>query len=202
MFHRPLTEVVYWPSALPEAMLAGADGWLRTSLDRLGVGYRLSTWARLDQHSPDELAQADLLFVGGGNTFRLLDQVRSAGLVESAREFVAAGGDYYGGSAGAVLACDDIGVADGHDLNEPGLKDLTALGILPGVSVLPHFTAAQLSTSLERVKSAGVPLIGLPETAGLRVIDHTYTVVGADPVHLITATGSRSVEPGATFSGG
>jgi len=40
-----------------------------------------------------------LLFVGGGNTFRLLDLAPRSGLLEPVRHFVAAGRDYHGGSA-------------------------------------------------------------------------------------------------------
>ncbi len=47
MFHRRTTRIVYWPVALPPAMLASADRWLRDGLDALQVSYELDTWTDL-----------------------------------------------------------------------------------------------------------------------------------------------------------
>lgn len=181
MFHRPTTRIVYWPFALSAEMSASADQWLRNNLDLLGVSYLLTTWQTLGDHDPSELdtARVDLLFVGGGNTFRLLDQVRRYGFVDPVRRFWNAGGDYYGGSAGAVLACESIEIADGHDHNEPGLRDLTGLGLLPGIAVLPHFTEDQLADALYWAADRRNVVFGLPEAVGLRCVDGQAEVVGA-----------------------
>ncbi|WP_195909213.1 Type 1 glutamine amidotransferase-like domain-containing protein [Microlunatus sp. Gsoil 973] len=193
--------MVYWPFALPAEMLASAEGWLRTHLDLLGVGYQLDTWQSLGDHAPSELdtAQVDLLFVGGGNTFRLLDQVRRCGFVESVRRFWNSGGDYYGGSAGALLACDSIEIAEGHDHNEPGLRDLTALGLLPDVAVLPHFTDDQLGEATEWSASRDTVVIGLPESVGLWWREQTATVVGAGTLTRIRDGVGEHVASGTTF---
>ena len=134
MLHRQTTRIVYWPVALPPALAASADQWLRTNLDSLGTGYQLDTWEDLDRHRASELTpdDVDLLFVGGGNTFRLLDAVRRSRFLEPVRAFWHDGGDYYGGSAGAVLACETIAIAEGHDANDCNLKDLAALGLMRG----------------------------------------------------------------------
>lgn len=181
MFHRSTTRIVYWPFALPAEMSASADQWLRSNLDLLGVKYLLNTWQTLDDHEPSELdaSGVDLLFVGGGNTFRLLDQVRRYGFVDAVRRFWNAGGDYYGGSAGAVLACESIEIADGHDHNEPGLRDLTGLGLLPGIAVLPHFTEDQLADARHWAADRRKVVLGMPEAVGLRCIDGKAEVVGA-----------------------
>ena len=55
----------------------------------------------------------DALFVGGGNTFCLLQQCRERGLLEQIRERVRAGIPYIGWSAGANLACPSIATKRG-----------------------------------------------------------------------------------------
>lgn len=199
MLHRPVTRIVYWPFALPEAILAGADQWLRANLNRLDVAYELNTWTSLDGHSPLELEDVDLLFVGGGNPFQLLHQVRREGFIDPVRAFVHAGGDYYGGSAGAVLACSDINIANGHDPNTIGLVDLTALGLISDAAVLPHFTAEQVDDSKRWVAASGRTLIGLPENAGLRTNQSRFEVVGTGSVHVIALTSTHLALPGSTF---
>lgn len=181
MFHRLTTRIVYWPFALPAEMCAAADHWLRGNLDRLGVGYQLDTWEELGGHDPSELdpQRADLLFVGGGNTFRLLEQLRRYGFVEQVRGFWRRGGDYYGGSAGAVLACDSIEIAVGHDRNEPGLEDFTALGLLSGAAILPHFTEDQLEAASRWAVTRHTVVLGLPESVGLRCSGGKGTVIGS-----------------------
>jgi len=199
MLHRPVTRIIYWPFALPATMLASADDWLRANLDRLGAPYELTTWTRLEDQAPRGLEDGHLLFVGGGNTFRLLDQVRRAGLVDPVRRFVDEGGDYYGGSAGAVLACTDIAIAEGHDPNEPGLVDLTALGLLRNVAILPHFTEEQVPSGQEWATAKRRTLIGLPENAGLHVARNSYEVVGTGSVYVMDEIGTDSHSGGSTF---
>lgn len=190
--------IVYWPFALPESMRPTADRWLRDNLDDLGVEYELDTWTSLADRHPTELttAHADVLFVGGGNTFRLLDHVRRAGFVGAVREFRRAGGDYYGGSAGAVLACESIAIADGRDVNEPGLTDLTALGLIQGVAILPHFTTDQREAAQRWVRHHGVTVLGLPETVGLHCAGDGATIVGSGMLTVMTPAGFEHHAPG------
>ncbi len=202
MFHRPLTRIVYWPFALAAEMCASADDWLRGNLDLLGIGYQLDTWTTLSDHDASELDPdlVDLLFVGGGNTFRLLNQVRSYGFIEQVREFWLGGGDYYGGSAGALLACDSIEIADGHDPNEPGLKDFSALGLLPDVAVLPHFTEEQIEDASRWSQSRHTVVLGLPESVGLRCAGGECAVIGGGVVTLVTERLVERYAAGASFS--
>lgn len=197
------TRIVYWPFALPPAMAATADDWLREGLDQLDVDYDLQTWHTLEDHEPAELSAdaVDLLFVGGGNTFQLLDAVRSHGFIEPVRRFWSAGGDYYGGSAGAVLACDSIEIAVGHDANYPGLVDLSGLGLLSGVTVLPHFTDDQMEAAVRWVAEHGTAIVGLPESIGLHVpsAGGRARVIGAGTLSLISASGIAALPPGQSF---
>jgi dipeptidase E len=194
MLHRSPTRIVYWPFALPPSMAATAEDWLRESLDRLGVAYQLDTWPDLAGRSSQELdvRKVDLLVVGGGNTFRLLQHVRQAGFVDVVRQFVADGGDYYGGSAGAVLAGEDIAIAQGHDPNEAGIRDLAALGLMSGVSILPHFTEDQTAAARSWADRHDRMVLGLPESTGLRYASGRFEIVGTEQLTCISP-GTRSV---------
>lgn len=123
-------------------MLEGADSWLRGNLAERWPAVQVSTWTKLDGHEPEELDQFDMLFVGGGNTFDLLEHVLIGGFMDPVPRFVAAGGSYYGGSAGAILAGDSIGIAEAHDQNETRLENFEGLRLTLGSTVLPHYGPA------------------------------------------------------------
>ena len=198
MLHRPVTRITYWPIALPIPLAREAQAWLRSNLDALGVKYELDVWQDLQQHRPDELslARTDLLFVGGGNTFQLLDAVQRGRFNDAVRDFVSSGGDYYGGSAGAVLACESVAIADGHDPNDVGLNDLTGLGLLSGVAVLPHFTHDQLDQAHNWSRTNQVTVLALPETIGLYCHESTALVTGTAALVEISVDVVREHAPG------
>ena len=79
-----------------------------------------------------ELADADIIWVGGGNTFYLLDTARKSGFLEVVDDLVKNKGVAYGGiSAGTILAAKSIQVAEWKpdgDVNEVDVTDFTALG--------------------------------------------------------------------------
>src|SRR5262245_6075722 len=67
----------------------------------------------LDGLTPDargiaDLAKADAVFVGGGNTFRLLDALQRSAVLEAIRDRVRAGLPYMGASAGTNIAAPTI----------------------------------------------------------------------------------------------
>jgi dipeptidase E len=170
--------VLYWPFALSVEMTRGAEEWLTRSLLDLGLDTDLQTWTDLAGHHPEEMANAELLFVGGGNAFQLLHHVRRHGFEQAVQALVAGGGDYYGGSAGAILACADIAVAACLDGNEVGLSDLTGLGLTPGFVVLPHYDDDQLVGAREWSSANEVALLGIPERSGVVTRDGWVEVTG------------------------
>ena len=61
------------------------------------------------------LTKNDIIFVGGGNTFYLLQELRGSGADKILVQEVNKGKLYIGESAGAVIACPDIGYCIGMD---------------------------------------------------------------------------------------
>lgn len=116
------------------------------------------------------LADADVVMVGGGNTFNLLKECRARGLLAPIRQAVARGALYVGWSAGANLACPTIRTTNDMPIVDPG--GLDALNLV-ALQINPHFTNAlpqghQGETREQRIRELltvdpQLEVIGLPE---------------------------------------
>lgn len=91
----------------------------------------------------------DYIYVGEGNTFQMLDMMKSHGLIEKIHAAVDAGASYIGSSAGAMIAGTDILLAHDFDRNFVGMTDFQALGLFRG-TIIPHYTKENLSCYLSR----------------------------------------------------
>ena len=114
--------------------------------DRRGLrhlGYTIHE-ADVTGSTPDELrrtlTEADAVFVGGGNTFYLLQELRRTGSARVLVEAVRSGLPYMGTSAGAVAAGPSAEPVQTFDdpLRAPLLESFEGLGLVPVVT-LPHY---------------------------------------------------------------
>lgn len=86
------------------------------------------------------VANAEALVVGGGNTFHLLREVQSRGVLDAIRRRVRAGAPYIGWSAGSNLACPTIRTTNDMPIVEP--ESFDALDLVP-FQINPHYTSAR-----------------------------------------------------------
>ena len=94
--------------------------------------------------SPDKILEVlnrnDYIFVSGGNTFYLLQELRRKGADILITEQIRAGKLYIGTSAGSVILCPDIEFVKEMDYNytAPELQSFTGLNIVD-FYILPHY---------------------------------------------------------------
>jgi dipeptidase E len=191
---RPSRRVVAWPWALPDSQHEMAELWLRRSLAPYDVP-RVDLWRDVAEHTVDDLDVDDLVFVMGGNTFNLLHHLQTRGGLELATAHVRRGGPYFGSSAGAVLAGADIAVAGFADPNDAGVVDTSGLGLLGDAIVRPHHTPDDRDECW-RWAERGFTVLGLPEDAGLSVVDGVARNAGPADVDVLTASSLRVLAPG------
>lgn len=101
----------------------------------------------------------------------------------------------YGGSAGAILASDSIGIAAIHDDNNTHLEQFTGLRLVSGVTVLPHYTAYEEATANLWHRRQNKPVLGIPERSGLLIESSAARVVGKEPVYVIDGLAVQAVTP-------
>jgi dipeptidase E len=85
------------------------------------------------------LTTCDIIWVGGGNSFFLLHELRRSGAADLIVQQVACGATYVGVSAGAVVAGPDIGYIGQMDRRAvvPALNDVSGLHLVD-FRVVPH----------------------------------------------------------------
>ena len=136
--------------------------------------------------SPADVEQAELVIVGGGNTFQLLKECRARGFLAAIHARVAAGKTkYLGWSAGANLACPTIKTTNDMPIVDPG--SLEALGLI-AFQINPHYVSVSLpghhgETRDERLEefahaNPDLPVIGLPEGDWIRVAGKSIELRG------------------------
>jgi dipeptidase E len=163
----PSGTVLYWPVALKGDYAQCLD-WVSSVLRPLGVR-RIAMWPTLVDRDPAALDGYDALFIGGGNTYRLLYQLRVSGFDSAVKRFVHRGGILYGGSAGAIVIGKDISTCAHMDENVVGLSDTAGLDLLGGDSVWCHYRPSDDVQIREYVERTTSPTIALPETGGVWV---------------------------------
>lgn len=197
-FLTPGQRIVYWPFALPPDKHDSAEQWLSSALGARGE-FRLELWPDLSDRSVDDLADVDVLFVGGGNTFALLDEIQRHDYLSAIRGYVRNGGVLYGGSAGAIFAGADIAIAEPVDPNDVGLTDTTGLDLIGGLVVRPHYDDRRLDELREWATDTGQSILAIPERGGVAVLDTTARNIGPEPVHVIGPANRRSYDAGVSW---
>ena len=137
---------------------------------------------------PDRVAaitSAEAVFVGGGNTFRLLRSLRKAGLIGHLRDRVRGGLPYLGSSAGTNLACPTIRTTNDMPIVDP--EGFDALGLIP-FQINPHYLDAdpasthQGETRAQRLtefcQDNDVPVLAMREGSWLHAADDMAALRG------------------------
>jgi dipeptidase E len=149
---------------------------------------------------------ASVLFVGGGNSFRLLKRLHELDLIETVRRRVAAGElRYIGASAGSNMACPTLRTTNDMPIVQP--RSFEAFNLVP-FQINPHYVDPEPSTThlgetretrlREFLEENDVPVLGLREGSFVRRAGNQLTLGGvsdgrlfrrdADPIELHAPT--------------
>ena len=125
------------------------------------------------------IADKDLIFVNGGNTFYLLHWIRKSGFDKSLPAFLRRGGLYVGVSGGSYVACPTIEAATWkhQDRNKVGLEDLTALNLVPFL-LTAHFEEKYRKIVETEAKKTKYPIVALTDEQAILVDGKKVKLIG------------------------
>ncbi len=130
---------LYIPLAMEADMYDSCYNWITGELAGVRIpGIEMVRSA--EELSRKRLEDYSFLFIGGGNTFRLLYDIKRSGMFGPIREYLRNGGTAFGGSAGAIIFGEDLESCALDDDNDVGLTDTEGFDVLDGISFLCHFT--------------------------------------------------------------
>jgi dipeptidase E len=195
--------------------LADHDGYVRVMTERgLNAGYELVGLHTVPD-SVTAVAEAEAVFVGGGNTFRLLNALYCNLLLDPIRERVAAGVPYIGVSAGTNVACPTIRTTNDMPIVEP--PSLAAVGLVPfqvnahyypganhvkvGGGFVEHFGETRDDRLREFHEENDTPVVGLWEGGVLRCSAGSVQLIGAPARVFRCGEPPVDMEPGAELAG-
>jgi dipeptidase E len=137
------------------------------------------------------LESAEAVFVGGGNTFRLLDTLQKTALLHVLRDRAASGMPYLGASAGTNIAAPTIRTTNDMPIVQPA--SFEALGLVR-FQINPHFIDADPASRhmgetredrlREYLEENETPVLGLREGAWIRVDGERMALGGANGARL------------------
>jgi dipeptidase E len=176
--------------------------------DRAGYTAKVAErLARMGFRVTNDVEGADAIFVGGGNTFRLLKALYETGLLDRIRSRVLSGTPYMGSSAGSNIAAPTIRTTNDMPIVQPPSFD--ALNLVP-YQINPHYLDADASsthmgeTREQRLKEFheenDVPVVAIREGTMLRVENGVTKVVGSRNARVLKrGEEAVEVEPGGVI---
>lgn len=174
-------KIVFVPFALKDQ-----DAYGDKACERFAkIGYTMTSIHR-DSNPQESLTDADAIFIGGGNTFRLLNRLYENNLIDVVRDRVSNGMAYIGSSAGSNVACPTIRTTNDMPIVQP--PSFQALNLVP-FQINPHYldhdpnSTHMGETREERLmqfhEENDTPVVGLREGALLRVENGSVLLKGS-----------------------
>lgn len=154
------------------------------------------------------IREAQAVFIGGGNTFRLLDQLQRTGAAEVIAARARSGMPYMGSSAGTNVATVSIRTTNDMPIVQPA--NFAALGLVP-FQINPHYLDANPATTHmgetreERImqfhEENSTAVLGLREGGWVRREDGMVELRGLTNARLFEqGKAPRELEPGTDLT--
>lgn len=168
--------LIYIPNAMKEERYSGCLEWFSSLASGLGItNFRMVT--DLERYI-EENPPCSGIYMGGGNTPRLLSHIRNSGFDAYLKGALSSGIPIYGGSAGAIVLGQTILTAPESDGSRR--EDTLGMDTLNGFSVVCHYDGKEDMRPLCR--ELNTKIIAIPERSGIYIEDGNFEIIGHDPV--------------------
>ncbi len=199
-------KVMYIPLAWNHGNLENCIDWFREEIKPFGVTY-IDQILKPEQITKERLKNVSGIFIGGGNTFKLLKMLKDTEAFDNLQCYINNNGLVMGSSAGALIFGKSINTClknelniNSTDKNLVGLKDTNGFNAIKGYSLFVHYKkqAEQLSQTQEyvdRLLKLGHRLICLPEETSVWINQDKISIIGQKPAEMFDNDVARLLEP-------
>lgn len=139
----------------------------------------------LQDLSWDYLEKFDAIYIDGGNTFKLMDQVRRSHFYELIRKFIHKGGVINGDSAGAIILGSHLETAHFGEVGDDNYTKLISyqgLSLLGNIAIHCHYDECEAKQVMNFVEEYGFSVIALNEASGVMIVNDTLKVISEEAI--------------------
>lgn len=180
--------ILYIPLAMKSERYSSCYEWIKDELKDVDVP-NIDMVVSSEDLFNKNLENYSALFIGGGNTFKLLKDLKDSGSFEKIKAFIENNGIVFGGSAGAIILGQCIDTCKYADKNEVELKDLMGFDVVSYFSFLCHFTnqdkeKTELNKNYLLELSKEEKIIALPEEDTIYYENGKFEIIGNRPFYI------------------
>ena len=181
---RPL---LYVPLAMESERYPSCLEWISGELRELNIS-NIEMVTSAEELAGKELKNYSAIYIGGGNTFKLLSDLKTSGAFDRIKQFIEQDGIVFGGSAGAIIFGESLESCMLDDENNVGLRDFSGFNVLNGISLLCHYTNRteekdRESTEYLKELSKRLKVVALPEEDTIFINGDQIEVIGTRPYY-------------------
>ena len=143
--------ILYIPLAMEKEKYDSCKMWFASEIKQMGINNfeMISSSSELSKKNFDNYSS---LFIGGGNTFKLLREIQENGNFEKINNYLKNDGIVFGGSAGAIIFGNNINSCLLDDENKVNLKNCDGFDYLNGYSILCHLNTQNFKTNFKYLR--------------------------------------------------
>lgn len=198
--------ILYIPLADDEMTLDENLLWFKNQMLPYGIE-DIDMVKTADEITMERLNSADGVFIGGGNAFQLLNELKNSIAYNNIKKAIKNNTVVLGLSAGTTIFGKDINSCLKDDLkiiandkNKVGLINTKGYNLIENFSFFVHYKLkeSQFEATEEKVKrilDLGTNVICLPEETNLFITENEITVFGGKPAEIVTPNCRKKVQP-------
>ena len=182
--------LLYIPIAMPEKKHSYDEcyKWIMSIFKPIGFD-NIHLLTNLIGISLKKLKNYGGIYIGGGNTYDILDSIRVAGFAKKLNNYIEGGNPVYGGSAGACIMGKNILISS--DNNKTNLSNYEGLDIIHGHSIYCHYNISHDSTIKNYMNKYNISVVAIPEDSGLVLDNERIYAYGKHGITLFNKKGKR-----------
>ena len=172
------SKILYIPIAMGATtnIIERCYDWFSSLISNYNEDKNIDFQILKDTNQDIRLTDYDAIYVGGGNTYRLLSKIRQGNFNQKLESYLATNGLYYGGSAGGIILGKSLQtVAEESSVK---YKEYLGLNILKEYSIFPHYDNSQYDKVVNLGKKYSLDILAIPEDAGVIFAENKIVTIG------------------------
>lgn len=173
-------KVIFIPHSREKEEFEGSLRWMTENLFLPFNHNNFVMWTNLKNKSTEDLEKVEGIIIGGGNTFKLLKELKDSNFIKILRKFIDNDKVVYGISAGAIILTKNIITAKPIDEDKIGLDDFNGINLLGDAGIFCHYEEKYDEEISKIIEKENMEIIGLPEGTGIYLENSSKKIIGSN----------------------